>query len=171
MKEFLYATCFLLVGIVLGYGAHTLYVLIYYPPQADRVFVHSCGELNGKTLTYENVKSLDSICTVKLGTDGVTAKKCSQKLIDEYTTFVNQCKKYLPEKNISLDYNTMIHDSNYSNYLKCVHDFKQDATKEVWINEIGILSLSKDRPFDSTWQCHIYGLYDPIKAVPNYYRD
>jgi hypothetical protein len=71
--------CAFLALLIMNLG-----VMDFTPSKAQAEFVKACGELNGKTFTYENVSTLKGQCYVPCGNNCVTVRACTETDVTNY---------------------------------------------------------------------------------------
>ncbi len=75
---------FLIAGYFMGVFRINLLNQIIGPSHSDTKFVGICGELNGKTFTFQNIQQLNGSCYVSTGNNSVGVERCHEQHVNDY---------------------------------------------------------------------------------------
>lgn len=115
-----------IIVLISTYVLAYLSVLSYPPSFKDNKFVQSCGELNGKDFTLENIQTLHGMCYKGATINGLTV--CTQDRVDEYlksnTQSSNPARLHISEGGLFTSWRCMLEPLNGK--IKAIPFFADD---------------------------------------------
>lgn len=171
-KKIFICICFLIFAVIIWILSSNLrgWIAGHYTG-----FIQACRQLNGKELTYDNIKSLNGNCYKKCEPNGqcISIGKCEEKHIQQYIKLKAKCGDYQGEEPAKVLYDADEKGDYHpiDPYYRCIDDYlRENKHDDLAISSMGTFSISQNG-LDGAWVCRISTINSKLRATPAFSED